>query len=135
AGGVVQARRDLMDEAKGLRAALHAEGEVFVRGVWVRLRHPLHNVVDNGGKYAPAGGTVRLTVERAGQRATISVADTGIGIPAEALPHIFARFYRVDTARSLDGAGGGLGLSICQWVARAHGGGNNARGPNPRGRH
>jgi heavy metal sensor kinase len=118
----VYEQAELMAEAKGLSTALHTNGEVFVRGDWVRLRQLLLNLVDNAVKYTPAGGTVRLTVERAGQRATISVADTGIGIPAESLPHIFARFYRVDTARSLDGAGGGLGLSICQWVARAHGG-------------
>jgi heavy metal sensor kinase len=118
----VYEQAELMAEAKGLRVSLRTNSDVSVRGDRPRLKQLLLNLVDNAVKYTPAGGAVRLTVERAERRAEVSVADTGIGIPAEALPHIFARFYRVDKARSLDEAGGGLGLSICQWVARAHGG-------------
>jgi heavy metal sensor kinase len=113
---------ELMAEVRELHVSLHIGDEVSVLGDQLRLKQLLFNLVDNAMKYTPAGGKVRLAVDREESWAKITVEDSGIGIPAADLPHIFDRFYRVEKARSLDGAGGGLGLSICQWIAQAHGG-------------
>jgi heavy metal sensor kinase len=95
---------------------------VRVLGDQTRLTQLLVNLIDNGLKYTPAGGTVTVAVGREGGQAVVRVVDTGVGIAAEHLPHLFERFYRVDKARSRAEGGAGLGLSICQWIARAHGG-------------
>jgi heavy metal sensor kinase len=118
----VYEQAELMAEVKGLRISLRTDGEICVQGDYVRLKQLVLNLIDNAVKYTSAGGAIRLAVDREEGWAKIVVEDTGIGIPAQALPHIFARFYRVDKARSLDTGGGGLGLSICQWVTQAHGG-------------
>ena len=76
-------------------------------------------LLDNAVKFTPAGGSVRVRVQPLPQP-TLTVEDTGIGIPPEQLPHVFERFYRGDPARSRAG-GAGLGLSIARWVASAHG--------------
>jgi signal transduction histidine kinase len=87
-----------------------------------RLKQLLLNLVDNGIKYNKAGGAVRLSLSKDKGWAQITVSDTGIGIPAEDLPHIFERFYRVDKARGRAQGGSGLGLAIAKWVVQAHGG-------------
>ncbi len=118
----VYEQAELMAEVKGLSISLRTHDEICVQGDYVRLKQLVLNLIDNAVKYTSAGGAIRLAVEREERWAKIVVEDTGIGIPAQALPHIFARFYRVDKARSLDTGGGGLGLSICRWVTQAHGG-------------
>jgi len=82
----------------------------------------LLNLLDNAGKHTPSGG--RVTVGWAVTEGQVEawVRDTGVGIATEHLPHIFDRFYRVDKARSRTVGGAGLGLSICRWIAEAHGG-------------
>lgn len=89
-----------------------------------RLREMLLNMVTNAIKYTPQGGTVGLTLEEDAEGVTITVQDSGIGIAAGDLPHIFERFWRADPARSRTGArpGTGLGLAITKWIAEAHGG-------------
>ena len=82
----------------------------------------LLNLLDNAVKYTPAGGEISLALVRQNGNAEIVVRDTGIGIPAEAQPRIFDRFYRVDKARARAMGGAGLGLSIAQWIVEAHGG-------------
>ena len=77
-------------------------------------------LLDNAAKYTPAGGHVSLTVRQLGDAAEIAVSDTGIGIDAVHLPHIFDRFYRVEEARSAGGTG--LGLAIARQIAVGHGG-------------
>ncbi len=118
----VYEQADLVAEARGLSISLHTDGEVSVQGDRLRLKQLLLNLLDNAVKCTPTGGRVHLAVNREESWARVTVEDTGIGIPAEALPYIFDRFYRVDKARSLDNTGGGLGLSICQWIVQAHGG-------------
>ena len=82
----------------------------------------LLNLLDNAVKYTESGGQVRLSWKAVDGTAEISVSDTGTGIAAEHLPHIFDRFYRADPARGRAGGGAGLGLSICRWIVEAHGG-------------
>ena len=86
-----------------------------------RLEQMLTNLVDNAIKFNREGGRVSVTHEN-GLRDRILVEDTGEGIPAQHLPRIFERFYRVDRARSRDLGGTGLGLAIVKHLARAHGG-------------
>ncbi|OGR09505.1 MAG: hypothetical protein A3K53_05500 [Deltaproteobacteria bacterium RIFOXYB2_FULL_66_7] len=93
-----------------------------VRGDRGQLKQVLTNLLDNAIKYTPEKGTVRLSAAGAEGRVTVSVEDTGPGIPAEALPRIFERFYRVDKARSRELGGTGLGLAIVKHIVEAHGG-------------
>jgi heavy metal sensor kinase len=93
-----------------VRAAADASG----------IRRILSILVDNALKHTPAGGTVTVSAAAGAARVTLTVEDTGEGIPATALPHIFERFYRADPARG-GGSGFGLGLSIAQAIAQAHG--------------
>ncbi|HWE00459.1 MAG TPA: ATP-binding protein, partial [Bryobacteraceae bacterium] len=90
----------------------------------VQIDRMLSNLLSNAIKFTPEGGLVRVTVARAPEEAEICVEDTGRGISAEHLPHIFDRFYRVrgkDEEASPE-KGLGLGLSFVAWIVRAHGG-------------
>lgn len=91
------------------------------------------NLMENAIKYNLPGGRVDVGVCRRGDKVALTVTDTGLGIPADDLPRIFDRFYRVDKARSRAAGGTGLGLSIARDTARLHGGDVTA-GPNPAGR-
>ncbi len=93
-----------------------------------RLSQVFTNLVDNAIKHTPAGGFVRLSARSEGGLARIEVIDNGEGIPAEHLPRIFERFYKVDGARRKDTLPGtGLGLAIAQQIVQAHGGTINVR--------
>lgn len=87
-----------------------------------RIRQLMLNLVDNAFRYTPSGGSVTMDLVRRDGWVVFRVRDTGQGIPAEQLPRIFERFYRVDRPRSRSTGGTGLGLAICRWVAEAHGG-------------
>jgi two-component system OmpR family sensor kinase len=89
-----------------------------------RMQQLLLNLVTNAIKYTPAGGTVSIRLADENDIVTIAVHDTGVGIRAKDIPHIFDRFYRADLARSRSGdrPGVGLGLAITKWIAEAHGG-------------
>ena len=95
-------------------------------GAWAdrqRLEQVVRNLLDNAFKHSPPGSAVAVSVWGRAQEVGVTVADSGPGIPAEALPHVFDRFFRVDTARSRGDGGSGLGLAICREIAEAHGGG------------
>ena len=93
-----------------------------VRGDRGQLKQVLTNLLDNAIKFTPEKGVVRVSAECTGGRVTVAVQDSGIGIPAEDLPRIFERFYRVDKARSRELGGTGLGLAIVKHIVEAHGG-------------
>jgi len=106
----------------GIELDCSAKEALEVTGDVVKLQQVIYNVIDNAIKYTPRGGEVHASLARAGKRAIIRVSDTGIGIPADDLPHIFDRFYRVDKARSRATGGTGLGLSIVKQIVQLHGG-------------
>ncbi|NOZ57420.1 MAG: HAMP domain-containing protein [Calditrichaeota bacterium] len=110
--------------ASGKEQKIHTEITTCgtVQGDRNRLYQLFLNLVDNAVKYSQPGATIRITCERRGARVVVAVQDDGPGIPPEDLPLIFDRFYRVDKSRSRELGGSGLGLSICKWIAEAHGG-------------
>ncbi len=87
-----------------------------------RVIQVLLNLLGNALQYTPSGGQVTLRAWRDGREVAVVVQDTGIGISAEHLPHVFERFYRVDTSRSRPGGGSGIGLTIAKHLVEAHGG-------------
>jgi two-component system sensor histidine kinase ResE len=88
-----------------------------------RLAQVFTNLVDNALKFTPAGGTIKLQAEMVQGEMQVSVSDTGRGIPASALPHVFDRFYQADNSRSGGSKrGAGLGLAIVLEIVQAHGG-------------
>ena len=100
---------------------MQVDHEVFIRADQMHLHRALLNLVTNAIKYTPERGQVTLTLALNGENeARIHVRDTGMGIPAEHLPHIFERFYRVDEARNRNIGGTGLGLSIVRAIITAH---------------
>jgi heavy metal sensor kinase len=112
----------LLAEDKGITISSNAPNEVVVEGDRARLKQVIVNLLDNAIKYTPTGGKIRLSVIACDGKAVMEVEDTGIGISAEARPHIFERFFRVDKARSRELGGAGLGLSIVKSICAAHGG-------------
>jgi len=114
----------ILGEHAGLRVSVHAPEEVSVLGDPLRLRQLFLNLVTNAVKYTRRGGRVDLTLTPRGESVEFAVSDTGVGIAGADLPYVFDRFWRADRARSRqsDRGGVGLGLSISQWIAHAHGG-------------
>ena len=93
-------------------------------GLLVRL---LENLLENALRHTPTGGRIAITLTRSAQRITVDVSDTGSGIPPEALPHIFDRFYRLENGRHDNNGGAGLGLAIALRIVELHGGTLRAR--------
>ncbi|WP_215144869.1 sensor histidine kinase [Exiguobacterium qingdaonense] len=100
--------------------------DVIVQADETKLRQMLHNLIGNAIKYSPDGGTVHTEVENRAGTITLSVSDTGIGIPEDALPYVFDEYYRVESSAHQSIKGTGLGLRICKRIAEAHGWGIHA---------
>ena len=97
--------------------------QAYVNGDRDRLKQVFINLVANAIQYTPQGGEVFLSLDTIGEQARIICRDTGPGIPAEDLPHIFERFYRAEKSRTRrETTGFGLGLSIANWIVERHGG-------------
>jgi two-component system, OmpR family, sensor kinase len=120
-----------VEDACRLLAPLAAERNLKLEtrleplSAWVdreRFAELMANLVGNAIRYNRDGGRIEVRLRRQNGDAILEVADTGIGIPDDELPHIFERFYRVDKARSRALGGSGLGLAITKWVVEAHGG-------------
>jgi len=124
AGLLAELGQDLeaLAQEKGLALRFGQLDPLTVRGDRVRLRQLFMNLLDNALRYTPTGGSITGSLVRKDDVAVVSIGDTGIGIPAEHLPFIFDRFYRVDKVRTGGEGGTGLGLSIATSIAKMHGG-------------
>jgi len=114
-----------LGEAAGLDIELPVLEPVVVLGDATRLRQLFLNLITNAIKYTPRGGRVELSLShRLANEIAFTVRDSGIGMSAGDLSHVFERFWRADRARSRtsERGGFGLGLAISQWIAQAHGG-------------
>lgn len=114
----------ILGEGAGVTVNLPFTADAMVSGDGTRLRQLLLNLVTNAIKYTPTGGRVDIGLGRHPDNVTFAVRDTGVGIAAADLPHVFERFWRADRVRSrtAERGGFGLGLAISQWIAQAHGG-------------
>ena len=112
----------LLAEEKQIHLDCNGAERVEVDADPARLKQVVVNLLDNAIKYTPEKGKVSVCVTKQDSRAVLEVADTGIGISADDLPHIFDRFYRADKARSRQMGGTGLGLSIVRSICLAHNG-------------
>ena len=120
ASEVMTAMQHRAQEA-GLRLVFDADAQTAVCGDEDALRRMVQNLVENALAYTPSGGEVRVSMTAAGGKCRLCVADTGIGIAPDDLPHVFDRFFRADKSRANTG-GSGLGLSIARSIIQAHDG-------------
>jgi heavy metal sensor kinase len=112
----------LLADEKSITVKCQATEPVEVNGDRFRLQQVIVNLMDNAIKYSPIGGEILLNTRVTGGDAILEVIDGGPGIPVEALPHIFERFFRADSVRTHSVSGTGLGLSIVRSICLAHGG-------------
>ena len=110
-------------EDQGINLSLDLTQDLLpINGDSARITQCLNNLLNNALRHTPSGGEVRIYLAIEEGRLKLSVTDTGTGIEAEHLPHVFDRFYRVDPDRNRQSGGSGLGLAITQALVRAHGG-------------
>jgi heavy metal sensor kinase len=134
-GRLVAATAEQIDpiaQEKGVSVVCQSESGIEVAGDRFRLQQIVVNLLDNAIKYSPTGGRIVLNTRANNGGAVLEVLDDGPGIPTEALPHVFDRFFRADSARTHSVNGTGLGLSIVRSICLAHGGSVDA-GNRPEG--
>lgn len=108
-------------EKKGITLVL-GKSEGTILGDPIRMRQVLLILLDNALRYTPVGGKIQLEASQKAKQVTICVVDTGVGVPAEHLPHLFERFYQVPRSNIGEGKNNGLGLSIANALVEAQGG-------------
>lgn len=113
---------EVLARDKGLQISLGPVEDLVVKGDRVKLMQLFLNILENAVRYTPRGGSISGSAVRKDHTAVVAIADTGVGIAPEHLPHIFERFYREDKARSRSEGGVGLGLAIAKYIAEVHGG-------------
>jgi len=111
-----------LTDARDISLRLDLAPNLVTRGDFDHLTRLFLNLLDNAMKYTPPAGQVTVGAARQAAQIRVTISDTGAGIPPEALPHLFERFYRVADDRSRETGGAGLGLAIGDEIARAHGG-------------
>lgn len=109
-------------EAKGIKVAVHIDERIRMAADPDRLQQVVWNLVSNAVKFTPRGGSISVHVQRNDSRAFIKVSDSGEGIDAEFLPHVFEPFRQADASKAREHKGLGLGLSIVKALVEAHGG-------------
>ena len=112
----------ILAQPQKINVTLAACDEVTLRGDRHRLRQLLLNLTDNAIKYNQPGGDVSVSLKRDGSSAELKIANSGKGIPAPVLRRVFDRFFRGDESHNSEIEGCGLGLSIAEWIVKAHGG-------------
>jgi len=115
--------RESAAKNKGIQLDIQKIDPATIRGEENLLERMLANIIDNAIRYTPPKGKVEISLDEKKNGVILSIQDNGIGIPEEALPYIFDRFYVVDKSRSKETGGLGLGLSIAKHVADTHGAG------------
>ncbi len=110
----------LLARPKQVEVTLKDCDETIIRGDRNRLKQLLLNLMDNAIKYNQPAGRVTIGLNRNNGTAAFTISNTGPGIPPEKIPRVFDRFYRGDASHSSDIKGCGLGLSIAQWIVKAH---------------
>jgi heavy metal sensor kinase len=106
--------------AKNIRLNSHVQAGVFVHGDANWIEHAILNLFDNAIKFTAGGGEVDVTLSSQNGDAVLRVQDTGVGISADALPHVFDRFFRAEPSRSKSVDGVGLGLALAKWIVEKH---------------
>lgn len=120
--GVLVASEQRIEQKRLQITGIEACEKVEVQGDYDLMHQVLYNLLDNAIKFTNEGGSIDIRLHRAEDRAYVTVRNTGAGIPATEMPHIFERFYKTDRSRGLDKNGVGLGLYIVHTVIRLHGG-------------
>lgn len=119
----VRRRYEQPADAAGIHIEIHVDPAVDqIVADPDRLEQVVSNLAANALRHTPRGGTVRLAAEAVPEGCRVSVVDSGAGVPPEHVPHVFDRFYKVDSSRAGAGAGSGLGLSIVKAIVERHGG-------------
>ncbi|MEG0146077.1 MAG: HAMP domain-containing sensor histidine kinase, partial [Clostridia bacterium] len=118
-GDTVRRLRPLADQ-RDIRMDMIVKDKIETMADARKLSQVFYNLLDNGIKYTPEGGSVKVEILRSGRKAIIKISDTGIGIPKADQLHVFDRFYRVDKARARATGGTGLGLSIVKQIVMLH---------------
>ena len=104
------------------RSACRSAVPACILGDRDQIIRVLVNLLENSLRHTPIGGSVKMGAAKDGENVVIRVTDSGTGIARECLPHVFERFYRVDSARTRAEGGAGLGLAICKGIVEAQGG-------------
>lgn len=112
----------ILAESKNILVESNIEDNIYTVCDIARLHQAFLNLVDNAIKYTPPNGKLSVQLMRKNSHIEISVSDTGHGIPMEAIPNIFDRFYRINSVDAKEIQGSGLGLSIVKWIIDAHNG-------------
>ena len=119
----IAAAFELLADEKGVQLMLNLPADLPpIAADRVRVRQLLHNLLANALRHTPSGGTITIEAQAGASNVSLAVVDSGDGIDAQALPHVFDRFYRADPSRTRETGGSGLGLAIVKAVVEAHGG-------------